>query len=93
MTILINPRHNAPINPRHNAPNRVVAVGGIEPEWALIKRSIAEAVVVSCGLNVLVASRGGNPRTPWWILVVREAVKSKKESPGRNWGRCCGRMG
>ncbi|KAJ8006278.1 hypothetical protein DPEC_G00126630 [Dallia pectoralis] len=49
-----------------------VEVGGIEPEWAMFKASIAEAAAVSCGLKVLGASRGGNPRTPWWTTVVRK---------------------
>uniref|UniRef100_A0A8D3BKF5 Endonuclease/exonuclease/phosphatase domain-containing protein n=1 Tax=Scophthalmus maximus TaxID=52904 RepID=A0A8D3BKF5_SCOMX len=40
-----------------------VEVGGIEPEWEMFKASIAEAAAVSCGLKVLGASRGGNPRT------------------------------
>ncbi|KAK0156273.1 Craniofacial development protein 2 [Merluccius polli] len=57
-----------------------VEVGGIEPEWAVFKASIAEAAVVSCGLRVLGSSRGGNPRTPWWTPVVREAVRLKKEA-------------
>uniref|UniRef100_A0A8C5FFM2 Endonuclease/exonuclease/phosphatase domain-containing protein n=1 Tax=Gadus morhua TaxID=8049 RepID=A0A8C5FFM2_GADMO len=48
-----------------------VEVGDIEPEWAVFKASIAEAAVASCGLRVLGSSRGGNPRTPWWTLVVR----------------------
>uniref|UniRef100_A0A8C5CRJ5 Reverse transcriptase domain-containing protein n=1 Tax=Gadus morhua TaxID=8049 RepID=A0A8C5CRJ5_GADMO len=57
-----------------------VEVGGIEPEWAVFKASIAEAAVASCGLRVLGSSRGGNPRTPWWTPVVREAVRLKKEA-------------
>lgn len=42
----------------------------------MFKASIAEAAVGSCGLKVLGASRGCNPRT----LLVREAVQLKKES-------------
>ncbi|XP_077956447.1 uncharacterized protein LOC120824534 [Gasterosteus aculeatus] len=57
-----------------------VEVGDIEPEWSMFKTSIAEAAAVSCGLKVLDASRGGNPRTPWWTPVVREAVRLKKEA-------------
>ena len=57
-----------------------VEVGGIEPEWAMFKASIAEAAAVSCGFKVLGASRGGNPRTPLWTPVVREAVRLKKEA-------------
>ena len=57
-----------------------VEVGGIEPEWAVFKASIAEAAAASCGLRVLGSSRGGNPRTPWWTPVVREAVRLKKEA-------------
>lgn len=53
-----------------------VEVGGTEPEWVTFKASIAEAAAGSCGLKVLGASRGGNPRTP----LVREAVRLKKES-------------
>uniref|UniRef100_A0A8C5CGF6 Reverse transcriptase domain-containing protein n=1 Tax=Gadus morhua TaxID=8049 RepID=A0A8C5CGF6_GADMO len=57
-----------------------VEVGGIEPEWAVFNAFIAEAVVASCGLRVLGSSRGGNPRTPWWTPVVKEAVRLKKEA-------------
>ena len=57
-----------------------VEAGGIEPEWTMFKVSIAEAAARSCGLRVLGASRGGNPRTPWWTPVVGEAVRLKKES-------------
>ena len=57
-----------------------VEVGGIEPEWAVFKASIAVAAAVSCGLRVLGSSRGGNPRTPGWTPVVREAVRLKKEA-------------
>ena len=46
----------------------------------MFKVSIAEAAARSCGLRVLGASRGGNPRTPSWTPVVREAVRLKKES-------------
>ena len=55
-----------------------VEVGDIKPEWALFKASIAEAAAGSCGLNVIGISRGGNPRTPWWTPVVREAVRLKE---------------
>ena len=55
-------------------------VGDIEPEWAMFKASIAEAAAGSCGLKVIGTSRGGNPRTPWWTPVVREAVGLKKEA-------------
>ena len=57
-----------------------VEVGDIEHEWAMFKASIAKAAVASCGQKVLGASRGGNPRTPWWTVVVREAVRLKKEA-------------
>ena len=46
----------------------------------MFKASIAEASSGSCGLKVLVPSRGGKPRTPWWILVVSEAMQLKKEA-------------
>ena len=46
----------------------------------MFKASIAEAAAVSCGQKVLGASRGGNPRTPWWTMEVREAVRLKKEA-------------
>ncbi|KAK3568526.1 hypothetical protein QTP86_008620 [Hemibagrus guttatus] len=34
----------------------------------------------SCGRKVSGADRGGNPRTQWWTLEVRDAIKLKKES-------------
>ena len=54
-----------------------VEVGDIETEWAIFKASIAEAAAGSCGLKVIGTSRGGNPRTPWWTPVVREAVSTE----------------
>ncbi|KAK5915625.1 hypothetical protein CesoFtcFv8_001198 [Champsocephalus esox] len=57
-----------------------VEVGDIEPEWSVFKPFIAEAAAGSCGLKVLGASRGGNPRTSWWTPVVREDVRLKKEA-------------
>ncbi|KAK3521856.1 hypothetical protein QTP70_018587 [Hemibagrus guttatus] len=36
--------------------------------------------IQSCGRKVSGAGRGGNPRTQWWTLEVRDAVKLKKES-------------
>ena len=50
----------------------------IEPEQTIFKASVVEAAAVSCGHRVLGASRGGNPQTPWWTLVVREAVQLKE---------------
>ncbi|KAK3514344.1 hypothetical protein QTP70_015871, partial [Hemibagrus guttatus] len=38
------------------------------------------AAIRSCGRKVSGAGRGGNPRTQWWTLEVRDAVKLKKES-------------
>ncbi|KAK3514795.1 hypothetical protein QTP70_032195, partial [Hemibagrus guttatus] len=38
--------------------------------------------LVSCGCKVSGAGRGGNPRTQWWTLEVRDAIKLKKESYG-----------
>uniref|UniRef100_A0A3B3S8K7 Reverse transcriptase domain-containing protein n=1 Tax=Paramormyrops kingsleyae TaxID=1676925 RepID=A0A3B3S8K7_9TELE len=55
-------------------------VGDIESEWTLFWTSIVEAAIRSCGCRVVGASRGGNPRTPWWIPEVRGAVKLKKEA-------------
>ena len=57
-----------------------VEVGDIEHEWSVFKTSLAEAAAKSCGLRALGTSRGGNPRTPWWTAVVREAVRLKKEA-------------
>ena len=65
---------------RRNFSSIPVEAGDIEPEWTMFKASIVEAAAVSCGHRVLGASRGGNPRTPWWTPVVREAVRLKKES-------------
>ncbi|KAK3559697.1 hypothetical protein QTP86_017676, partial [Hemibagrus guttatus] len=42
--------------------------------------SIVDAAIWSCGRKVSGAGRGGNPRTQWWTLEVRDAVKLKKES-------------
>ncbi|KAK3523520.1 hypothetical protein QTP70_001888 [Hemibagrus guttatus] len=55
-------------------------VGDIESEWTMFSTSIVDAAIRSCGRKVCGAGRGGNPRTQWWILEVRDAVKLKKES-------------
>ncbi|KAK3511173.1 hypothetical protein QTP70_032217, partial [Hemibagrus guttatus] len=55
-------------------------VGDIESEWTMYSSSIVDAAIRSCGRKVAGAGRGGNPRTQWWTLEVRDAVKLKKES-------------
>ncbi|KAK3526376.1 hypothetical protein QTP70_025405 [Hemibagrus guttatus] len=54
--------------------------GDIESEWTMFSSSIVDAAIRSCGRKVSGAGRGGNPRTQWWTLEVRDAVKLKKES-------------
>ncbi|KAK3510218.1 hypothetical protein QTP70_030444, partial [Hemibagrus guttatus] len=46
----------------------------------MFSTSIVDAAIWSCGRKVSGAGRGGNPRTQWWTLEVRDAVKLKKES-------------
>ncbi|KAK3526805.1 hypothetical protein QTP70_033550 [Hemibagrus guttatus] len=55
-------------------------VGDIESERTMFSSSIVDAAIRSCGRKVSGAGRGGNPRTQWWTLEVRDAVKLKKES-------------
>ncbi|KAK3560563.1 hypothetical protein QTP86_010899 [Hemibagrus guttatus] len=55
-------------------------VGDIESEWTIFSSSIVDTAIRSCGRKVSGAGRGGNPRTQWWTLEVRDAVKLKKES-------------
>ncbi|KAK3539743.1 hypothetical protein QTP70_013176 [Hemibagrus guttatus] len=55
-------------------------VGNIESEWTMFSSSIVDAAIQSCGHKVSGAGRGGNPRTQWWTLEVRDAAKLKKES-------------
>ncbi|KAK3509856.1 hypothetical protein QTP70_015863 [Hemibagrus guttatus] len=55
-------------------------VGDIESEWTMFSTSIVDTAIRSCGRKVSGAGRGGNPRTQWWTLEVRDAVKLKKES-------------
>ncbi|KAK3551641.1 hypothetical protein QTP70_020851 [Hemibagrus guttatus] len=55
-------------------------VGDIESEWTMFSSSIVDAAIRSCGRKVSSAGRGGNPRTQWWTLEVRDAIKLKKES-------------
>ena len=54
--------------------------GDIESEWTMFSTSIVDAAVRSCGRKVSGACRGGNSRTRWWTLEVKDAVKLKKES-------------
>ncbi|KAK3521565.1 hypothetical protein QTP70_013096 [Hemibagrus guttatus] len=51
-----------------------------ESEWTMFSSSIVDSAIWSCGCKVSGAGRGGNPRTQWWTLEVRDAVKLKKES-------------
>ncbi|KAK3544375.1 hypothetical protein QTP86_010150 [Hemibagrus guttatus] len=55
-------------------------VGDIESELTMFSSSIVDAAIRSCGHKVSGAGRGSNPRTQWWTLEVRDAVKLKKES-------------
>ncbi|KAK3544500.1 hypothetical protein QTP86_013300 [Hemibagrus guttatus] len=55
-------------------------VGDIESEWTMFSSLIVDAAIWSCGRKVSGAGCGGNPRTQWWTLEVRDAVKLKKES-------------
>ncbi|KAK3546900.1 hypothetical protein QTP86_003775 [Hemibagrus guttatus] len=55
-------------------------VGDIESEWTMFSSSIVDAAIRSCGHKVSGVGRGGNPRTQWWTLEVRDAIKLKKES-------------
>ncbi|KAK3548413.1 hypothetical protein QTP70_012739 [Hemibagrus guttatus] len=45
-------------------------VGDIESEWTMFSSSIVDAAIRSCGRKV-----SGNPRTQWWTLEERDAVK------------------
>ncbi|KAK3541564.1 hypothetical protein QTP86_031079, partial [Hemibagrus guttatus] len=55
-------------------------VGDIESESTMFSSSIVDVAIWSCGHKVSGAGHGGNPRTQWWTLEVRDAVKLKKES-------------
>ncbi|KAK3529492.1 hypothetical protein QTP70_031733, partial [Hemibagrus guttatus] len=55
-------------------------VGDIESEWTMFSTSIVDTAIRSCDRKVCGAGHGGNPRTQWWTLEVRDAVKLKKES-------------
>ncbi|KAK3572793.1 hypothetical protein QTP86_007398 [Hemibagrus guttatus] len=52
----------------------------IESEWTMFSSSIVDAAIRSCGRKVSGAGCGGNPRTQWWTLEVRDDIKLKKES-------------
>ncbi|KAK3521468.1 hypothetical protein QTP70_005774 [Hemibagrus guttatus] len=51
-----------------------------ESEWTMFSSTIVHAAIRRCGRKVSGASLGGNPRTQWWTLEVRDAVKLKEES-------------
>jgi len=50
----------------------------MEPEWAMFRAYIVEAAAKSCGQKAVGACRGGNLRTRWWTLAVKEAIRLKK---------------
>ncbi|TWW67224.1 hypothetical protein D4764_02G0002650 [Takifugu flavidus] len=60
------------------------AVGDIESEWAMLRSTIVEAAVASCGCKATGAGPGSNPHTRWWTPEVRGTVKLKKEAY-RSW--------
>ena len=49
-------------------------------KMTMFSTSNVDAAVWSCGHKVSGAGRGGNPRTRWWTLEMRDAIKLKKES-------------
>ncbi|KAK3534104.1 hypothetical protein QTP86_002215 [Hemibagrus guttatus] len=49
----------------------------LERGWTLFYSGVPHAIR-SCGCKVSGAGRGGNPRTQWWTLEVRDAVKLKE---------------
>ncbi|KAK3517179.1 hypothetical protein QTP70_000772 [Hemibagrus guttatus] len=53
-------------------------VGDIESEWTMFSSSTVDAAIWSCGRKVSGAGRSGNPRTQWWTLELRDAVKLKE---------------
>ncbi|KAK3566847.1 hypothetical protein QTP86_004549 [Hemibagrus guttatus] len=80
-----SPIHGGPTSQltgfKGSAANIVVPeVGDIESEWTMFSSSIVDAAIRSCGHKVSGAGRCGNPRTQWWTLEVRDAIKLKKES-------------
>lgn len=54
--------------------------GEIESEWTMIKASIVEVAIKSCGQKVTIACQGDNFRTLWWTSEVKEAVKLNKDA-------------
>jgi len=54
-------------------------VGDMESEWVMFKASIVEVAARSCGQKAVGACCGGNLRTCWWTLAVKEAIRLKKE--------------
>ncbi|XP_061547986.1 zona pellucida-like domain-containing protein 1 [Phycodurus eques] len=52
----------------------------MESKWAMLRSSIVEAAIQSCGRKVVGAYRGGNAPTRWWTPAVRDAARLKKES-------------
>ncbi|KAK3572591.1 hypothetical protein QTP86_000401 [Hemibagrus guttatus] len=55
-------------------------VGDIESEWTMFSSSIVNAAIRSCGHKVSGAGCGGNPRTQWWTLEVREAAEAYRQA-------------
>ncbi|KAK3530723.1 hypothetical protein QTP86_034621, partial [Hemibagrus guttatus] len=51
----------------------------LERGWTLFYSGVPHAIQ-SCGRKLSGAGSSGNPRTQWWTLEVRDAVKLKKES-------------
>ncbi|KAK3543034.1 hypothetical protein QTP70_008748 [Hemibagrus guttatus] len=64
-------------------------VGDIESEWTMFSSSIVDAAIRSCGRKVSGAGHGGNTRTQWWTLEVRDTVTAMEEdyrtASGKFW--------
>ncbi|KAK3514071.1 hypothetical protein QTP70_003095 [Hemibagrus guttatus] len=78
--VVIDGLMSEPTGPSHYLAFRLMGVSlplvvcvsaAVCSEWRAIR---------SCGRKVSGAGRRGNPRTQWWTLKVRDAVKLKKES-------------
>lgn len=52
----------------------------MESERAMFKALIVEEADKSCGLDVTGVCHGGNLKTHRWTLMVKEAIKLKKEA-------------
>lgn len=66
-------------HPKKNFLHIPVEVGKVDFVWTMFRASTVEETARSCDRKVIGACCGGNPRTHWMTLMVREGGRQAEE--------------